>query len=30
MLLVRRRKGSDEAFGEGEKFLGVGDLLGCF
>jgi hypothetical protein len=27
MLLVRRRKGFDEAFGEGEKLIGVGDLL---
>jgi hypothetical protein len=27
MLLVVRRERAEEAFGQGEKFLGVGDLL---
>jgi hypothetical protein len=30
MPLVRRRKRPDEAFGEGDKFLGMSDLLGRF
>lgn len=30
MPLVRRRKRPDEAFGEGEKFLGMGDPLRRF